>query len=76
MLILSELAGSFEQLSPYCIPVAPTDLEGAVVALHEALADAEDERRRRAEALKASITDEDITAWLERQFHDLIQLSA
>jgi len=75
VLILSELAGSFEQLSPYCIPVAPTDLEGTVRALHEALTMPEDERRRRAEALKASITDEDITAWLERQFHDLIQLA-
>ena len=76
VLILSELAGSFEQLSPYCIPVAPTDLEGTVRALHEALTMPEDERRRRAEALKASITEEDITTWLERQFQDLIQLSA
>ena len=75
VLILSELAGSFEQLSPYCIPVAPTDLEGTVRALHEALTMPEDERRRRAEALKASITEEDITTWLERQFQDLMQLS-
>jgi trehalose-6-phosphate synthase len=47
-----------------------------VRALHEALTMSEDERRRRAEALKASITEEDITSWLERQFQDLIQLSA
>jgi trehalose 6-phosphate synthase len=76
VLILSELAGSFEQLSPFCIPVAPTDLEGTVRALHEALMMPQDERRRRADALKASITEEDITAWLEHQFQDLIQLSA
>jgi trehalose 6-phosphate synthase len=76
VLILSELAGSYEQLSPYCIPVAPTDLEGTVRALHEALTMPEEERRRRAEALKASITEEDITTWLERQFEDLMELSA
>jgi trehalose 6-phosphate synthase len=76
VLILSELAGSFEQLSPYCIPIAPTDLEGTVRALHEALTMPEDERRRRALALKASIEEEDIARWLERQFQDLMQLSA
>jgi trehalose 6-phosphate synthase len=76
VLILSEQAGSFEQLSPYCIPIAPADLEGTVRALYEALTMPADERRRRSNALKASITEEDITTWLERQFQDLIQLSA
>ena len=37
VLILSEMAGSYEQLSHYCINVSPTDLEGTVRALHEAL---------------------------------------
>ena len=75
VLILSELAGSFEQLSPYCIPIAPTDLEGTVRALHEALTMPVEERRRRAAALKSLIRDEDITSWLERQFADLMAMA-
>ncbi len=75
VLILSELAGSFEQLSPHCIPIAPTDLEGTVRALHEALTMPLEERRRRAEALKTLIREEDITSWLERQFADLMAIS-
>src|SRR4029450_6209311 len=53
VLILSELAGSFEQLSAHCIPIAPTDLEGTVRAMHEALYMPPEERRRRAAALKS-----------------------
>jgi len=75
VLILSELAGSFEQLSPHCIPIAPTDLEGTVRALHQALTMPLDERRRRSEALKSLIREEDITFWLERQFADLMAIS-
>ena len=75
VLILSELAGSFEQLSEYCIPIAPTDLEGTVRALHQALNMPAEERKRRAAALKSLIQDEDITFWLERQFSDLIAMS-
>src|SRR5207245_5188335 len=75
VLILSELAGSFEQLSEQCIPIAPTDLEGTVRALHEALNMPAEERKRRAAALKALIQDEDITFWLERQFADLMAIS-
>lgn len=75
VLVLSELAGSFEQLSEYVLPVAPTDLEGTVRALHQALTMPAEERRRRAAALKRLVQEEDITFWLERQFRDLVALS-
>ena len=75
VLVLSELAGSFEQLADFCLPVAPTDLEGTVRAMHEALTMPPTERKRRAQALKSLIRDEDITFWLERQFADLMALS-
>ncbi|MDO8615275.1 MAG: trehalose-6-phosphate synthase [Dehalococcoidia bacterium] len=75
VLILSELAGSFEQLSEYSLPISPTDLEGTVRALHQALTMPPDERRRRAAALKRLVQEEDITFWLERQFRDLMTLS-
>lgn len=74
VLILSELAGSHEQLAEYALSVAPTDLEGTVRALHQALTMPPDERRRRAAALKQIIQREDITHWLESQFRDLMSL--
>ena len=40
VLILSEMAGSFEQLADFVLPIAPADLEGTVRALHQALNDA------------------------------------
>jgi trehalose 6-phosphate synthase len=75
VLILSELAGSFEQLSPHCLPIAPTDLEGTVRALQQALTMPQEERHRRSEALKSLIREQDITFWLERQFSDLMAMS-
>jgi trehalose 6-phosphate synthase len=72
VLILSELAGSFEQLAEYTLNVAPADLEGTVRALHQALTMPEEERRRRAAALKRIIQEQDITHWLESQFQDLV----
>ncbi len=75
VLILSEMAGSFEQLSEHCLGVSPTDLEGTVRALYQALTMPEDERRRRAAALKRLVQEEDIIFWLEMQFRDLMQLS-
>ena len=75
VLILSEQAGSSEQLSEYTLNIAPTDLEGTVRALHQALTMPLDERRRRAAALKRLVQEEDITYWLERQFRDLMAVS-
>jgi trehalose 6-phosphate synthase len=75
VLILSEMAGSHEQLGDYAISVCPTDLEGSVRALYQALTMPAEERRRRAAALKRLIQEEDITFWLERQFRDLLAVS-
>jgi len=75
VLILSELAGSSEQLSDFSLNVSPTDLEGTVRALHQALTMPEEERRRRATALKQLIQEQDITHWLESQFQDLAAVS-
>ena len=76
MLVLSETAGSAEQLGEYTLNVAPTDLEGTVRALHEALTMPPDERRRRAAALKQMIAEQDISHWLECQFRDLTAISS
>jgi trehalose 6-phosphate synthase len=75
VLVLSELAGSYEQLSEFALGVTPTDIEGTVRALHQALTMPADERRLRAAALKRSIQEEDIVFWLERQLRDLLAVS-
>jgi trehalose 6-phosphate synthase len=75
VLILSELAGAYEQLQEHVLPVSPTDLEGTVRALHQALTMPADERHRRAEALRQIVIDEDIIRWLEHQLSDLTALS-
>ncbi len=75
VLILSEMAGSFEQLSDYSLNVSPTDLEGTVRAMQQALTMPEEERRRRASALKRVVQDQDIMYWLECQFRDLVAVS-
>jgi trehalose 6-phosphate synthase len=76
VLVLSEMAGAREQLGEHALSVAPTDLEGTVRALHAALTMPIEERRRRAKALKAQVQREDIVEWLERQFRDLMSISA
>ena len=75
VLVLSELAGSYEQLSEYALGVTPTDLEGSVRALRRALEMPPDERRLRAAALKRMVQEEDIIFWLERQLRDLMAVS-
>jgi len=72
VLVLSELAGSFEQLSEFTLNVSPADLEGTVRALYQALTMPEAERRRRASALRRIVQEQDITHWLECQFRDLM----
>ena len=71
VLILSEGTGAYEQLREGALEVAPTDLEGTVQALHEALTMAPAERLRRATLLRGLVEEEDITMWLYRQFADL-----
>ena len=75
VLVLSEAAGAHEQLGEYALSVAPTDLEGTMVAMYQALSMPPEERRRRAAALRKSIAEEDINMWLCRQLEDLIALA-
>jgi trehalose 6-phosphate synthase len=75
VVLLSETAGAFEQLSEYVLPVAPADIEGMVRTLYQGLEMAPDERRHRAAALREAVTSDDIIAWLASQFRDLLALA-
>ena len=75
VLILSESAGAYDQLKENVLHVAPADLEGTTQALYQALTMDPLEKRRRAEALRKTVEEEDITIWLYRQFRDLRNLA-
>ena len=75
VLILSETAGAHEQLGEYALSIAPADVEGTMQALHQALTMPIEERKKRAEALRRSVEEEDIIMWLYRQFNDLMALA-
>jgi trehalose 6-phosphate synthase len=75
VLILSESAGAHDQLGEHVLSVSPADLEGTTQALYQALTMDPEERKRRAQALKALVEAEDITRWLFSQFQDLRTLA-
>ena len=74
VLVLSETSGAFEQLAAGAVPVSPTDIEGTMEALYEAITMAPEERKRRAALLAESVNREDINHWICRQMDDLCGL--
>ena len=66
VLVLSENAGAYEELAPWAVAVDPFDVAGQAEALHEALALPEDERRARAEAIRAHVREHDLTELARR----------
>jgi trehalose 6-phosphate synthase len=70
-LVLSENAGAFEELGEWAVPVDPFDVSGQADALYAALTLPADERRRRAEAIRAHVRRHDIREWIDAQLKDL-----
>ncbi len=71
VLILSETAGTAQQLGEDSITITPTDVEETTQALIRAMEMPLDERRQRAQQLRALIEQEDLAAWLNQQFQDI-----
>jgi trehalose 6-phosphate synthase len=71
VLILSEGAGAHYQLREACLTVAPTDVEGTMQAMYQALTMSEEERERRAKTLSDITVREDIAHWLLLQMKDV-----
>ena len=71
VLVLSENAGSYEELGDWVLRVNPFDVAGQAEALDQALTMAEDERRERVEAIRAYVREHDVAAWIEGQLSDL-----
>jgi trehalose 6-phosphate synthase len=71
VVVLSENAGSFEELGEWVVGVNPFDVAGQAEALHKALSMPLAERRERIEAIRAQVREHDVAAWVEGQLADL-----
>ena len=71
VLVLSENAGAHEELGEHALTVNPFDLDEQADAIHEALTMQDEERRRRANALRDAVRSSTIEDWVETQMEDI-----
>ncbi len=71
VLILSETAGTAQQLGGASLTITPTDVEETTQALIRAIEMPADERRQRAQRLRTLIEEEDLENWLQQQLDDI-----
>ena len=71
VLILSETTGAHKQLQGGALSVAPSDIEGTMQAMYQAITMTPEERERRSSALVTNIEEEDITYWISSQLGDI-----
>ena len=74
VLVLSENAGSHEELGRWALSVNPFDVEGQAAAIYEGLTMAADERRARLDAIRDHVRGHDVADWLAGQLADLDRL--
>jgi trehalose 6-phosphate synthase len=71
VLILSENAGAHEELGEHALTVNPFDADEQADAIYEALNMPEDQRRRKASALRETVEANTIEHWVEAQEKDI-----
>ena len=71
VLILSETAGSYDQLKDGVLPVSAADIEGTYRALCQALELPHEKRKEFEEMLRDNIAREDVIDWVQKLFFDL-----
>jgi trehalose 6-phosphate synthase len=71
VLVLSENAGVHEEIGEWAVTINPFDIYGQAQAIHEALQLPEEERRRRAEAIREHVRLHPVEAWIDAQLADL-----
>ncbi len=74
VLILSENAGSHQELSPWALCVNPFDIQAQADAIYQALTMHATERHERIEGLRAQVREHDISRWIDTQLEDLAAL--
>ena len=75
VLVLSENAGTHEELRDWALTVNPFDVYGQAEAIHAALTMPADERRRRAEAIARHVEEHDLEEWIGAQLADLDRMA-
>lgn len=73
VLVLSENAGVFYELGEQALTVSPFDIYGTANALHQALTMPPEEKRKRAESLRALVKKADIRSWFYDQVDDAMR---
>jgi trehalose 6-phosphate synthase len=73
VLVLSEFAGVFYELGHQALTVSPFDIYGTAEAMHEALTMPPEEKRKRAETLRAIVKKADIRSWFYDQVDDAMR---
>ncbi len=76
VLVLSENAGAYAELGEWAVGINPFDVLGQAEALHVALSLPAEDRRLRAESLRAHVRQNDIGRWLEAVLADIEVVSA
>ncbi len=74
ILVLSESSGAHPQLLRDVLSVSPTDIEGTMETLYQAVNMSPEERQQRAANLYETVCREDINHWLCRQLEDIGKL--
>jgi trehalose 6-phosphate synthase len=69
--VLSENTGAHEELSEFSLSVNPFDVQETADSIHAALTMSAGERERRAEGLKAIVTQRDPGDWIDDQLADI-----
>jgi trehalose 6-phosphate synthase len=76
VLILSENAGSHEELGEWALTVNPFDIWGQADAIHQAITMPPEERRRRAQSICSHVVEHDLEEWIAAQLADFDRIAA
>jgi trehalose 6-phosphate synthase len=71
VLVLSENAGAHEELGEYALTVNPFDIDEQAEAIYAGLFMPEEQRGRRAKALREAVDSNTIEDWVEAQIQDI-----
>jgi trehalose 6-phosphate synthase len=74
VVVLSHSSGVYRELADGALSVSPTDIEGTMKALYQAITMAGQERKERADALYEAVNRQDINEWMRRQLTDIADL--
>ncbi|MBV8195679.1 MAG: trehalose-6-phosphate synthase [Candidatus Dormibacteraeota bacterium] len=74
VLVLSENAGSHEELGDFALTVNPFDIDETADALHRGLMMDARQRRARSKRIRDTVRTNDITRWITLQLQDLREL--